>query len=780
MRTRRSITTAAIAAVGAAALSVGVGGAPAPAATVKAAPPQAFHVDPWITQRLGGSEPFSVLVHGTDVAHAIAAVKGSGLRVGAEFPEYGTVATVGSPSAIRTLATKPGLTYLEGDKPLAYTLDSSHIATRGQQAIDGLATASGTTSFDGTGVSIAVIDSGVDPGHPFFKLPGGGSKVVVNRKTICGISTGIANIFDPGVEEQTADNCFVDAGSASTDDASAGGHGTHVNGIAAGVNVDAISDTNKAIIKHLHGAAPGAKLVSLSAGTALSIQGATTGFYWVKRHHADPCGNGSCPPIKVVSNSYGSAGGSEFDPNGLYTQIQRDLVSAGIVVVWAAGNDGDQGKSATDGSNANATNGPAQDPTPGVIQVANYDDRNSGTRDNALDTSSSRGRVGEPNTYPDISAPGANITSSCRPELPVCSSGLEPYSSGNYNTISGTSMATPHIAGIVAQLFQAKPTATPAEIELAIVDTAHHFGATKIDSVNYPDVDTRNLASRTKTSFDKGHGLVDVVAAIGALRADIIDPGVANVCPPDGSFTDVRGDATEATFSQTAGAAPNERSLDIVTAAVSRETSVFANAASGDLVYRTTVADMVDAAPAGSTGRYFRMAFKVGTTTYTAIVAQNYVAGSATATAPLTASLSRLLTGTTSTATTIMSSTLADTPANANARQVRASISSATDIIEVRFSIGAFNAIEAATPTITAAMLGDASILSGLAVLSQRQEQAATLTADEAAGPCAFSLGGVASAVVPEVPFAVLLPLAVLGLAVGAAGLTRRRQSSQA
>jgi serine protease AprX len=70
-------------------------------------------------------------------------------------------------------------------------------------------------------------------------------------------------------------------------------------------------------------------------------------------------------------------------------------------------------------------------------------------------------------------------------------------------------MAAPHIAGIVAQLFQADPSATPAQIEAALKGTAYRYtnGAAYSSQGGY------------LTSFDKGTGLVDVMAAVARLRA---------------------------------------------------------------------------------------------------------------------------------------------------------------------------------------------------------------------------------------------------------------------
>jgi subtilisin family serine protease len=428
----------------------------------------------------------TVLVHGTDLAAAKQAVKASGLRQLTSYDKIGVVVAQGTRSQILAARSQPGVTYLEGNQPISTSLSTSNLATRGAEA---LATRTGADGkpLDGRGVSVAVIDSGVDPTHPFFRNADGTSAVVKNLKIVC----------DPLTETL----CLpADAGSADTDLLSLGGHGTHVNGIVAGRPVTLSDGTT------MHGAAPGASLVDVSVGAALLIVGADAALNWVLENHAAPCGAGvpasKCPPIKVTNNSYGPSGGGAFDPNSATVKLQRALAAEGVVTVWAAGNDGGDGSTSL-------TNPPGQDPTGGILSVASYNDLNTGTRDGKISTYSSRGKNGTLSTYPDISAPGEDITSSCRIYLPICSTGLDPRDGGDYNTISGTSMAAPHIAGVVAHLFQANPSATPAQIEAALISTAHQYA----DEAPYQP-DPRGGS----TSFDKGHGLVDVVAASDAVR----------------------------------------------------------------------------------------------------------------------------------------------------------------------------------------------------------------------------------------------------------------------
>jgi subtilisin family serine protease len=481
--------------------------APAQAAPAAAlAPVQDFLADQLST--LAAAAPTTVLVHGADIDAARAAVHASGMRTVTEFERIGVVVASGTAGQVRAARAEPGVTYLEGNAPIEFLDQTSNTATRGAEAVSTLTGADGRP-LDGSGVSVAVIDSGVDPTHPFLQNADGGSAVVASYKSVC---------LD---ESTTATDCVVAVPtSVDTDTLSVGGHGTHVNGIVAG-RPTTLSDGTR-----LQGAAPGASLVDISTGAVLLIVGADSALNWVLEHHDAPCGAGvpasQCPPIKVTNNSYGPSGGGAFDPNSATVKLQRALAAEGVVTVWAAGNDGGDGSSSL-------TNPPGQDPTGGILSVASYYDQDTGTRDGVVSDYSSRGAAAELSTWPDLSAPGENITSSCRLYLPICATGLAPQNGpglldvGTFNTISGTSMAAPHIAGIVAQLFQAKPTATPAEIEAALKGTAYRYtnGAAYTSVGGY------------QTSFDKGTGLVDVVAAVKALTGTAT-PSVRSARPGHG------------------------------------------------------------------------------------------------------------------------------------------------------------------------------------------------------------------------------------------------------
>lgn len=455
-------------------------------------------VQPWLAQELEGmdaAEPTTVLVHGESLAAADDAVHATGMTRVSSFDQIGVVVATGTAAQIAAAGSEPGVTYLEGNQPIEFTAEAetSHLATRGLEASRTLTGPDGSP-LDGSGVSVGIIDSGIDPNHPAFADPDG-TAVVANLKVVC---EPLTEVFCEAVEVPN---------SVDTDTLSVGGHGTHVSGIAAGRPVGLSNGDT------VRGAASGSDVVSLSTGAVLVIVGADTALNWVLENHAAPCGAGvsaqACPPIKVTNNSYGPVGGGEFDPQSATVKLQQALAAEGVLTVWAAGNDGGDGSESL-------TNPPGQDPTPGVLSVASYFDQDTGTRDGVVSDFSSRGQAGDQSTYPDLSAPGEDITSACRPYLVICATGLDPRDGpgpldiGTYNTISGTSMAAPHVTGIIAQLFEAYPAATPAQMEQALKLSAHQFS----DGAAY-EAD----ASGGVTSVDKGHGLVDVIAAHALLAS---------------------------------------------------------------------------------------------------------------------------------------------------------------------------------------------------------------------------------------------------------------------
>jgi len=585
-----------------AALSVSLGAAPSQAVLLPGEPVPSTSADvlmPALVEHLGSvtaGTPVRVMVQaGGSIDAAVSAARAAGLVPETGLDRVGIAVAVGIPSQVRSLASVPGVTRVDwADEQMVTFSETSQEATRAVPVHDGVVDLDGdgvVDPLDGRGFSVAVVDSGTDGTHPMFAAEDGTSRVRKNVKIVCSdalpILAGV--VTDDGYA--AAESCAVDATAVNdTDTTSIGGHGTHVTGIASG---GIVTDSAG---RELRGAAPASDIVAVSAGATLSIYGGTLGLYWVLQNHADPCGDGSCAPVVAVNNSWGPAGGGDFSADAPQVLVQRALVEEGVTVVWAAGNDGGDGS-------GSVTNPYSTDPTPGVISVANYDDADSGSRDNALNASSSRGQQGDVSTYPDVSAPGTNITSACRVYLPVCSTGFDT-ADPDYNTITGTSMAAPHVAGYVALLQQAAvaqtgTTLSPGAVEDLLLDTAHPFGSRTYEP------DTRNPDSTTGTSFDAGHGLVDVLAAVERLTGQVLDAPAGEQCPTDGRFTDPEGDATGALGNDSPG--PNATGLDVV------EGWWSSDPATSDVTLTWRVADLPDS-PGGleGTGEYFDASFSLG------------------------------------------------------------------------------------------------------------------------------------------------------------------------
>jgi len=438
-----------------------------------------------------------------------------GLRVITTFDAVDVTFAAGTLSDIRALSHSPKLTYLEKNEDLQFADETDVWATRArvaQQAVSGGPYRDGTGRIlDGAGVGVAVIDSGIDSPHPDLA-----KRIAANYKVECSLVLVYSDngrcypdpiLLEPGVPSDTTS-----------------GHGTHVAGIVAG---DGTASNGT-----FRGTAPGASLYAFGVGEGIHVLFASQAYDYIVQEYQT-----FSPRIRVINNSYGNKGGTPYDPNSVLSKLVVAANGLGVTSVFAAGNDG----SDADTGNADDLSGSAKDPTPGVITVANYNDAERGTRDNTLSTSSSRGRVGNPSAYPDIAAPGSSITSTCNPRLGLCNLGPNPAYQPYYAFMTGTSMASPHVAGVASMLYQARPDLTPAQVEDVLQDTAYKFtGLAGAPGAYEPD--PQNPGSTI--SYDKGAGLVDVPAALNALgvphdgAAVITNPTVSITSPADNARVD--------------------------------------------------------------------------------------------------------------------------------------------------------------------------------------------------------------------------------------------------
>lgn len=553
--------------------------------------------------------PYGAFVHfssGTPAEHR-SLLEGHGLTVTADFESTAqAVFAVGTVGEIRALTREPSIGYLEKNRKLAYHGDTAVWASRSRVAQEA---ASGGPYLDGDGdiltgegVGVAIVDSGINANHPDLT-----NRVGNNFKIVC---------TTPGLIDTETGQCFgplefVDVGNTANTDTTSG-HGTHVSGIVAGNGTQStgaypVPSAAPNVKGTFTGVAPGATLHGFSTGEVIVVLYAAEAWQYIFDHYDE-----FSPRIKLVNNSFGEPGGASYDPNSIDAKLVKALVEQkGVTFAFSAGNSGGNGS-------ADTTSSYCDDPTPGVICVANYDDSfpgggvtGHGNRDGLLNSSSSRGQASSSNTWPDISAPGTFYTAACvRGLQPVCATGIvdEVRWGPWYGTISGTSMSSPHTAGAAALLLQARPDLTPGAIEDVLLDTAHKFTA---GAPYAPDPQNEGQT----TSFDKGAGLVDVSAALSALgvahsgggAGSTGDPQVRITDPQEGSRFDgsgsipVQGTADDGTPS---GVAPAEQVIldgdadpalpgaaDIVKLTV-RETA--AGVSPEGLTYRITVRDAAD------------------------------------------------------------------------------------------------------------------------------------------------------------------------------------------
>ncbi|NUT21745.1 MAG: S8 family serine peptidase [Hamadaea sp.] len=414
-----------------------------------------FDVTELARQEAGESVPLLVAYQGKE-SDTTAKLKRAGATVTRRIPGARTLAVRGTGvklwrqvTGTRGLAT--GVTGLWLDARLHVTLDVS-VPQIG-------APTAWAAGYDGTGVTIGIVDTGVDWSH--IDLWG----QVIQARTFVG-------------------------GSEYGDTV---GHGTHVASTMVGSGVGSGGSYK--------GVAPGAKL--LVAKVCLAADNCPTsaileGMEWVASAGA-----------KVVNVSLGGSPTNGIDP--MEAAVESLTTQYGTLFVIAAGNTGAE----------EAVGSPAT--APSALAVGAVD------KSNNLASFSSRGP--NPDGYtikPEITAPGVGIVAAASPSGPNASS--------TYVSMSGTSMATPHVTGSAALLAQQHPQWTGTQLKGALVGAA-----------------LRNPAIAVAA---QGAGRVDVARVIAqSVQAD--PPTVTFGTPDDGTAL------TRTITYRNLGSTPETLSLDV-------------------------------------------------------------------------------------------------------------------------------------------------------------------------------------------------------------------------
>lgn len=431
-----------------------------------------------------------------------AILKRLGFVVKGDFRKHvNSVFVQGPVSAFHALSREPSVARIEYNNPIHYLDATASWASRARVAHEPVSGGpfldSSNNPVDGKGQLLGVIDSGVWGFHPDFA-----GRFFHNFKLINFVLDGVPQ--------------YVDVGEADSENG-AGGHGTHVTGTVMGSGVSSdggypVPLAAPYVKGTFGGVAPGADMIHWAHGAGLFVLSAVTAYEHFLAN-ADTFEEDYGSKVRAINNSYG-ADPAPYEPGTTASCLIKDIVERGTVMVFAASNEGGDGST-------DQTSPACKDPTPGVICVASYNDRATGDRNGPLSTFSSRGKRGPADAdainYPDIAAPGDLITSTCAQATPtqaICTGGDDSAAETEwqplYGTISGTSMAAPHVVGIIGLMTQVKPDLTPPQIEKLMQTTARKIGD------GYQN-DPQNPGGTIH--FGYGAGLVDVKAILTALGA---------------------------------------------------------------------------------------------------------------------------------------------------------------------------------------------------------------------------------------------------------------------
>jgi len=341
---------------------------------------------------------------------------------------------------VKQLAASPAVARIQYDRPIA-THNYRTTVTVGSRSVQEY------YGYNGAGIGVAVIDSGISSWHDDF-----------TNKT--------SKLFPYGNQRVAKFVDFVNGRSLPYDD---NGHGTHVSGIIAGNGQDSPNSEKQ-------GVAPGASIISLKVldqngqGTISNIIAA---LGWIKT-------NAKTYNIKVVNMSVGAAIRESYWTDPL-TLAVKAVTDQGITVVTAAGN---MGKNAQGQLQYGAITAPGN--APWVLTVGASSTNGTLTRsdDTMAGFSSSGPTFIDFDSKPDLVAPGQGTISLAAPgstfyitKTAYLLTGKLGLNLGTkpYLTLSGTSMAAPVVAGTVALMLQANPTLTPNLIKAILQYTAQKY-----------------------------------------------------------------------------------------------------------------------------------------------------------------------------------------------------------------------------------------------------------------------------------------------------------------
>ena len=355
--------------------------------------------------------------------------------------------------------------------------------------------------YTGSGVIIAVLDTGVDNEHRSLNdfddvndAPDADATSYSDRKWIAGY-------------DATAQNPD-ESGAADPDDGN--GHGTHVAGSALGTG-----DSSKV---HM-GTAPGAGLIDikvLTDGGGTNSQYSLRGLQWMINNADTDWGvNSSYRGIQIASMSYGSLGGGPLFPgdqgdngSGADANLVNQATEAGIVCVVAIGNDGTNRVPSPGSADGAITIGSVNDfntivrTDDEMSDFSNYGPRNSDNDDDESDEEK-----------PDVTAYGSNIISATYAASFGLPGSPATLADDQYDSKSGTSMATPIASGVIALILEADPSLTPEEVKEIVRVSSEPRGEPADESV-----------SRWNETF--GYGIIDASCAISFIQGTTCDNGL--------------------------------------------------------------------------------------------------------------------------------------------------------------------------------------------------------------------------------------------------------------